>query len=393
MAKHKSRRSTWMDQAKASSLVRYGPELSALTALRAENVTDYHRALHQATAGRMGEQASVAQAIPQLAAIYKADEANRQASAGLVNQNLAGLGPAAGAFKVAAQQESGGALAGLSKTVTQALGDLVSRGVRASESETAGRRTALQDYRGAQGKVNQRHQDLLGEMGAFAASETGRLSTAAAQRRVTRQNNRDTQTQSERNSQRSAGIDPDTGKPIPGGRLDPKTKVGAGSKPQTRAAHNKLQTVITDAQDAAVPLAQHALKGIPGVKNPSKQQARGYVDYLLRTGVNDPGGKAEVYDTIKTPTGTKQQRRLNADGTPVTRTTPATKIPKVPAAARGAALDIIFDGHVSAKHLRQLHAAGFSVNDLGLPTQRQPSQPRVRVRVSSPYVRTGPRVA
>jgi hypothetical protein len=391
MAKHKSRRSTWLDQAKAQSLVRYGPELSSLMALRSENVTDYHRALHQAAAGRMGEQAAVAAALPQLKAIYAANEGVRKQAAGLTAGSLAGLGPAADAFKVAGLQEMGGALAALSQTGTQAQADLVSRGVRAAESEAGSRRTALAQYRTDQAKVTQRHQDLLGEMGAYTAATAGDLSTKAAQRRVTRQNNQDSNTQSERNSKRSAGIDPDTGKPIPGGKLDPKTKTGAGSKPQSRDAHNTLRTAITDAVDSALPLAKTFVKK-------KGSGTRGYVDSVLRSGVDEPATRSPVYDTIKTPTGTKQQARLNEDGTPVYKVAPAVKIDKVPAAARGAALDIIFDGHISAKHLRQLHQAGFSVNDLGLPTRRNPQAPRVRAprprsTASAPYVRKQPRVS
>src|SRR3954471_2359093 len=95
-----TRRSTWLNQAKAGALVRFGPEIDALLALRRENLTDYHRALHQADAGRMGTQAAVAAAIPQLQKLYAADDATRREISGVATGDLAKLGPAAEAFRV-----------------------------------------------------------------------------------------------------------------------------------------------------------------------------------------------------------------------------------------------------------------------------------------------------
>jgi hypothetical protein len=353
MAKTRSRRSTWLDQGKAASLVRYGPEISALMALRQENVTDYHRALHQADAGRMGTQAAVAAAIPALQKIYAADEATRRGIATVPNTDLAALGPAANAFKAAQVQELGGALGALTQTRTQALSDLTSRGVRAAESAAGARGSALAQYRADQGKVNQRHLDLLGEMGAFTQQTAGDLSQKAAQRRVTRLNTKDRIAQSERSSVRSSGIDPDTGKPIPGGKLDPRSQANASKAFKSKYgvdlaspdAHRSLIKSVSTEMDRVGDLVKQAKKD---------RRPRSETDRVLRTGIT--GGT--VHDPA---TG-----RVKVDpktGLAVT----APDVKPVDSLERGIILDLIYDGHVSDKHANALHNQGYSVSRLGLP--------------------------
>jgi hypothetical protein len=304
----------FIDDASAASLVRYGPELSALKQLMAEADSGYRQKVHSAQAGAAGVQSAVASA--------------------------------AGA-----------------------------------------RRTAISERGADIAKIQGRRQDIAQEIGAFTSSEASKLADAAAQRDLQNRISLRSVSQQERNSLRSAGIDPNTGDPIPNGKLDPKTV--SKKKLQTPDAHNTLRTQINDARDVALPLAKQFVKK----KGP---QTRNFVDALLRSGLDEPAARIPVYVTDPT-TGT-QHRKLNPDGTPVYQTKAAVKVPKVSGVARGAALDLIFDGHISAKHLRLLHKARFSVNQLGLPTRGNPQSPEVRLprprssNASAPYSRPGSRV-
>jgi hypothetical protein len=344
-------RKRFIDEAAAASLVRYGPELSVLKQLMSEAGTSYRQKVHSAAAGASAIEASAARGLEQLKGIYP---------------------------------EAIGGIPGLSRV--QALNDMAGRGVAAQESAAGARRTALQELAADRAKISGRRSDIAQEIGAFTTSEANKLSTQSADRALRVRLNTASNTQSERNSLRSAGIDPDTGNPIPHGKLDPKAKKG---KVQTQAAHAKLSAGISDARDVALRLARTFA--------PKKgSQTRNYVDSLLRNGVDEPATRTPVYETVKTATGTKRQAKLNADGTPVYKVAPAVKVPQISAAERGAALDLIFDGHISDKHRRALNAAGFSVDTLGLPTRRNPQSPQVRLprpRVRRTLRDSGPRVS
>jgi hypothetical protein len=205
-------------------------------------------------------------------------------------------------------------------------------------------------------KIGDRDGDLARESGAFTSQTITDLigADAAAQAKVDSQNA--TLGQSERNSQRSAGIDPDTGQPIPGGKLDPAVKNAKKWASPTRqsAAADEIQRLLEHAKaDAAAgetrgSSAQALLEGIPKASRP-------------------------VYETVqvKHPNGTvttKQQRKLDPNtGEPITHDDPGFDAAKSQLLA-SAALDMAYDGHLSRRNQKLLHDRGIQLGPLGLVT-------------------------
>ncbi len=106
----------------------------------------------------------------------------------------------------------------------------------------------------------------------------------------------------------------------------------------------------------------------PGLRNRLGQ--------LLTNG--NPGSKGQpIYETVTDKnTGKKtQQKVLNPDGTPK-MTSGSPKIAPVDNVLASAALDMVFDGHVSPQNVKRLHTLGYTVRDFpGLRTfsDRAPS--------------------
>jgi hypothetical protein len=188
---------------------------------------------------------------------------------------------------------------------------LAARRVGAVEGEGAARSAAFRDFSSDRAKVRQRALDLGNEQGAFISGEIGDLNAADAKAQQAADELNARLGQSERNSVRSSGIDPDTGAPIPGGKLDPAVKNAKKWASPTRqsAAADEIQRLLEHAKaDAAAgetrgSSAQALLEGIPKASRP-------------------------VYETVqvKHPNGTvttKQQRKLDPNtGEPITHDDP-----------------------------------------------------------------------
>jgi hypothetical protein len=143
-----AKRNRFIDPAAAESLVRYGPELSALKELMATSQQGYRQQVHAASAGAAAIQAAAATGLQQLKGVY-ADS------------------PTYG-------------IPGLSRQ--QALNDMIGRGVSAQEGAVGQRRLALSNLRADEAKIAGRRSDIAQEIGAFTTSEADKLSNAASQR-------------------------------------------------------------------------------------------------------------------------------------------------------------------------------------------------------------------
>lgn len=362
------RRSSWVQQQAAmEALVRYGPEISGLRELQAQAESNYRTAVQQARGGARAIRQGVRQARPQFNAIYdRAGEAQTRA-AQVYEGNVEGLAPAADPIKAAIAGEQRLLSGQIAQSRAADMSMLRQRSLGAREGRVLGERQALQTRADELGKILQRRQDLRGEQGAFMAATLGELMEERrgrrqqlrlermAQRGQTRrtritqrgQNRRavQEQRQSERNSLRSAGIDPDTGRPIPGGRLDPRAPQNRQRQP--RATPGQVGAAADAYGEAFTWARQLRDRGRP----------REDVMRVLALGVEEA--------PVKDPqTG---RPVLNPDGTPRVR----PGIPKIKSALLlTAAVEVAYQGFVSNATAKMLRRRGLRLSDLGVATRR-----------------------
>jgi hypothetical protein len=284
MAKH---RNPFAQQAADLSLVRYGPEVSALTALLRQAQTDLSQRTASARSGAQLIQSSVDAARPDIQGIY--DTAGQQATAAqqIAAPQLAAL-PAGSPFAAAAALEQSGLATRLAGARAGALTDLTQERIGAAQGAVGETQAAQRAYAQARGQIGQRAQDLAQEQGAFTASTIQDLMSADAKAQADAAKQQASLTQSERNSVRSSGIDPDTGQPIPGGKLDPNAPK---NKPKPTPWANPKD------QAAAANTLHSALDEIKSLKADSPNLTRQQAAKLLLEGADDiPDKEVPVYD-------------------------------------------------------------------------------------------------
>jgi hypothetical protein len=179
--------------------------------------------------------------------------------------------------------------------------------------------------------ARQRKQQLDIAMAGLAQRD--RISRGARRRRNSRRSAR----QSERNSLRSAGIDPKTGKPIPGGKLDPKAKAKAKGGP----THSRVPEVAD----------QHRGDRVGGEASANAKDERGRPLNLSRAQIVDKLSQGRPAQQVLVD---RHGRPLSEGLTPqekkaagrTVRSLPAIK--QYPADLRmSAALDIALFGHLT----------------------------------------------
>lgn len=323
MAKRKT--SPYAQQAADLTLTRYGPEISALTALLRQAQTDRDTRISAAKSGAQLIQSSIDQARPGINSIY--DTAGSQASAAqaVAAPQLAAL-PAGSPFAAAAALEQSGLTSRLAGARANALTDLSQQRIGAAQGAVGEQQAALRTFGQARGQIGQRAQDLAHEEGAFTASTIQQLlgaDSAAAADAANQQANRDN---TRGNALIGAGVDPNTGQPLPGHGPKPKTPSKPSATDRGAAAdYGKAQAWIRSIDNAAYK------KKIP---DPNARR-RGIAELLL---------KGEQ----------------------------ASGIPAIPQAILTAALDMYFDKALSPKAVQNLHNQGYKVRALpNAITQRQ----------------------
>lgn len=340
MAKKTSKPDPYAQQAANLTTTRYGPEISALTALMRQAESDRDLRMRQATSGRQYAVGAVDQAGPQITSAYRG--AGRAVSP---------------AFAQGGGIEAQALTARLGESQALAQSQLAARRVSAIEGEGAAKDAALRDFRTDQGKIGQRAVDLTHEQGAFTASTIQDLMGADASARADARKQQATLTQQERNSLRSAGIDPDTNTPIPNGPLDPKAHPGKGNGGKGWAT--------TDAHTAASDEIARLLG--EAKDNAASGESRADTAALLAAGI--PQGSRKVWRTVKVKHAngtvtTKQEKVLNPDGTQVTHDDPGFAAAKSQLLLQ-AALDMAYDGHLSRKTQALLHSRKLQIGQLG----------------------------
>jgi hypothetical protein len=265
-------------QAELEALLRYGPELRALEEIALQARKTFKGTKRSAKANARAITNAVDAAEPRVADIYQ--DAGQSLNA---YQDAAG-GPVAAGTPAALEQ----AAAAQRLTESQALvqTELAQRRVGAQEGKQFAIQQARSQFADEIGQVLRQRRGVAKEAGAFTALTGRELYQDAAQRRADRRMSLLGLQQDERQSLRSSGIDPDTGAPIPGGRLDQDANgrpgdqsPGAnGKKPkltqlQRNDAASKYETAASRAstlRDNDIPFnaALSALtQGVPGRKN------------------------------------------------------------------------------------------------------------------------------
>lgn len=332
----------YRQQAADLSLVRFGPEISALTALLRDAQSTRDTRLRQAVNAR---DAGVSAALSAIPAVH-------QAYAGAAGQVTPAFVNGGGIEASALQARMG-------ESEALATSQLQDRRVAAVQGAGAARGQILREYAQDTGKIYDRARDLKRESGAFKSSTIMDLlgADAKAAADVARQT-RDL-TQSERNSIRSSGQDPDKPlpgggyAPIPGGRLDPK------AKNTKKWATPTQQAAASDTLGVAFTEAKSLIADSPGI---TRQKAA----TLLLQGADDiPDKEIPVYDPV-----TGKKRIDPKTGLAVTKTVPGVKgVKQIKSQLLvSAALDLAFDGHLSRRTQDLLHKRGIKINPLGVRT-------------------------
>jgi len=334
MPRPRRRRNRFSDQAALEALLRFGPELSGLRELQLAAQQQFTTGVRQATAGRRAIGQAITAAQPDVRAIYNRAGDRVENTNAVLGSSMEG---APASLQAALAQEQSGFSNRLEESRADALTDLKGRRVAAREGEHTAIRAARDEFANTLAQVMRRNLDLQRERGAFTAMRSGELRQAAQERADQFALKEMDLTQSERNSLRSAGIDPSTGKPIPGGPLtDGGGRAGGRGGRATNEKHLEWETTIEQIANTA-------------------KRYRGKMS------------RAEIVEKLKAG---RPQQTIRVDpetGEPLPNPATLPAIPQFDADLRmTAALDMALDGHLSRATQRKLHRAGFSVKRLNL---------------------------
>jgi hypothetical protein len=343
MAKKLAKR--FKSQVNAESQLRFGPERRALRGQKREAKRTYRSDVGAAKATARGSASAARAADPQLKRVF--GSASEAVNAGpSPDVATSALGPAAG-------RDADGTKRRLAETMAMAQQELIAR----EQDAYAGRDLAISSARGRRDEaVDRANEGLRGvarDSGAFRQGRTGELIEGARDRQVTRDgqrvtanNNRRTQRQSERNSLRSSGRDPDTNEITPGGKLDPDGNGKPGD--QSKGKPGGASPSRVEGATSAITLGRTQAKRLKG-SGRSKQEA---LD-LLTTGRPSQTVEDEKGNKVKVP-----------------------GVSKVKAVFAKASVELEFDGQVSDRTRQRLNALGYSMKQLGLKRNR--TEQRIR---------------
>jgi hypothetical protein len=342
-----AKKSRWASEASQSALLRFAPQLRALEQLRREAEGTYKTGVAQASGNADASIATIQGAQRQVGGYYDRAGLDQARTASVVNKDLAGLPGLSDDLRAAVGLEQADAGSRVSTGRAQAQSGLSQQlGAARSGAQYAGNK-AYDDLVQALTKIGEQRQGILSDQGTFTSTEEARLSGEARDRalRVSLENLGNSQ--SERNSIRSSGIDPDTGKPIPGGKLDPKKQHGktsaTGVNLNPAGAHQTARTAIRQGIAAL------------GRLDPDRTDRHEAAPLLIT------GQKAETLHDTKTG-----KPKLSPTGVELST-------PDIPGVGEWAtvAADVYYDGHLSRANQKLLADNGYSIKQLGLPTYAQ----------------------
>jgi len=329
-----------LTQSSLEADVRYGPQESQLRELMRQAGEERLTGIEAQQTGFRGIANLLAQARPQVKADAQAAASSLLDAAGRAQSSVAGLSSAADPFKAALARDLAGASSRMSAATTSAQRELGDRLMDAAAGRVAGLRQVQQDYAKTSQQLGTRLTDLLAEKGAFTSATYGELKADAAQRQAEAdkaaadQAREDARlnaqlTQQERGSLYGAGINPDTGLPLPARAKPPST-----TTTKSPWATKKDQGKFEDEVHRAV---------------------------------------AAIQSRVKEGTSRHKVAALFLQGAPATKDRGA--IPKFSQLPLSIALDSIYDKEISRYNLGQAHARGYKVTRLGIPVRKAGAKP------------------
>jgi hypothetical protein len=340
----------------AETQVKYGPQESALALLLSQAAGQRDQSVAVARSTRRGLTAASQAAAPQVAKIYQDALGALQAAQGGLPVATAGTDGPAGSIVAASQRDFADERAKLAGEQSMAAQDLVNRQLGAAAGEAGSVRAANDQFNSDVAKVKQQYLDLKGQEGAYGSSRLSELLQAASQAAHDLHIHEMSNAQSERDSLRSAGIDPDTGQPIPNGPLDPNspryTRRGRGSGRRLPGGAKLLTPLQHGALKDAVASTVSVVQGLK-----SAGYTRAEIAQSLAQG--EPASTIKA-GTVDPETGQKAPTDLHVPG-----------VPKTKALVASVALDLAFDRHLSRASQQELHRRGYSVKRLGFPSYGQ----------------------
>jgi hypothetical protein len=324
----------YKEYAQELGLVRYGPEIGALTALLKQAETTRKHSVAGARTGMLTIQNAADLARPEIRNVYGGAAKTATALNAVTDPALAAL-PADSPLRAAQAIEQQTTKDILAREKAAALTDLSNDRIGAAAGFAGARRQAWDAFRDTQSTVGARGLDIKRELGAYIASQISDQVSSAAEAKAAADKLTAQLTTSRGNAWIAAGIDPSTGQPIPGGRLDPDAPA---KQPKPRK--------VTGADRTAA--SQFA-------------KARGWINRLdnakARAKVADP--KARRHNIA--------ELLLLGDK--------ASGIPTIPETILSAALDMHFDKALSRVTVGKLHGQGYKVKYLpGAVTNAQVGQ-------------------
>jgi hypothetical protein len=328
----------YRQQAKDLAVVRYGPELGALTALLKQAQQTRSEQIGSARTANAAIQSSLDLARPEARNVYTAAQRTANAQNAITAPSLAAL-PAGNPYSAAAAIEQSGLKGRLAESKAATLSELSQRRVDAAAGYAGTRRQAQRDYGKTLGQLGDRGRGITQEMGAYIGSTIADLTGADAKARAEAKRIAAQLNASRGNAWISAGVDPATGKPIPGGRLDPNAPQN-----QPESAKPTKPSKPTGADRTAAADYSKAQKWIERLDNP----------------------------TLHKQVGSNRKAARHAIAENLLLGNPKAGIPAVPRPVLSAALDMYFDGEIGNNTVRLLHQLGYKVGRLpGTVTRRQ----------------------
>lgn len=328
----------FLEDAQAQSIIRYGPELSALKSLLTAAETSYTDRVRQARSSREFSVGAVDRALPQVQQAYQGAQ---QA--------------VAPQFAQAGGVEAQALAARMAEAQALAQSQLYQRRVSAVEGEGALRSQAQRELSQDRQKIGDRGTDLAREIGAFVTQTAGssRAAATAAQAEVERFNAQ--LVQDERNSIRSSGTDPDTGLPT----QDAQTVIDNANRTPSKKWASQEQHA--SASDEIANLQTFAAK-----LRSEKVSRKDAVSVLLNGAEAD---EVPIYEKYKDADGkVKTRKKLIRDdqGNIVEATRKRAAVPKASSQVLlKAALDMAYDGHLSRATQKLLHDRNLQIGQLG----------------------------
>jgi hypothetical protein len=337
--------SPFAQQAQAEAFLRTNPERSTLAQQLADARGDRDTSV---SAANTAANANVAAARGAPAAYQRTyDDALSHVAAAI---SVPGAdNPATGAGRDAAQTRGR-----LAEMLASAQTDAKQRELSAREGGQYAVNQADAGYDRTSGTLSARLRSLAQEQGVYTAQREGELSGDQTKLDATaKQKSLDRQS-----AQRiAAGHDATSSE-------NARLRKTAAAKSARRASDATVKGLRTGVQQGKTAASDLKTAGF----------SRAEAGALLTKGQRGSAG-SDVYDTVKTASGTKQQRSLNADGTPK-RSAGTPDIPQISdPLALSVSLDLAYDGGISRANVKKLIAAGVAPGQfaaaLGAQTQQQ----------------------